>query len=488
MSEKIVQKIIINVPVHTLSPLRIASGMDDGLVDVLVLKNKQGKPFIPGTSITGVLRNEIVALYNEEVADKIFGNIDDEVADKVFGNIDDEAGNQSMINISDVILSDAILIHRDGVAIDTFAGVGKTGAKYDYEGIDRGAEGELKIEFTVRELDFLKEFANVSKHNAFSQVKEQYIDVAASVADLLTKGIKIGSLTAKGYGKFASMKPVEISVFDFANRAAADAWLKYLENGKVPKPVYVGKASFIQAKAVNDLELTIDFSLQSSMIIRDFETAKEIKQKPKNAKQPSVGLEAVQLKSGNDYVIPGTSIKGVLRNRAKKILTALYNGEEGKADEIINKLMGFAHKNSACRSRLSVDEVYIATDLLKNVKQTRNRINRFTGGTIDSALFAEEPVWQQNKNAAPIQMNVKISDCSKMEAGLIMLVLKDMWLGNVPIGGGKSVGRGVLLGSSCTLSYAGEIIKLGKCGLPDVKEHRDVLEGYVHELVVKCNE
>jgi CRISPR/Cas system CSM-associated protein Csm3 (group 7 of RAMP superfamily) len=224
------------------------------------------------------------------------------------------------------------------------------------------------------------------------------------------------------------------------------------------------------------------------MIIRDFETAKDIKQKSNNSSQSSVGLEAVQLKSGNDYVIPGTSVKGVLRNKAKRILTALYKGEEGKADKIINKLMGFADKNSAYKSRLSVDEVYIETDLLKNVKHTRNRINRFTGGTIDSALFAEEPVWQQNTNAAPIQMNIKISDCSKFEAGLILLVLKDLWLGNLPVGGGKSVGRGVLLGSSCTLSYAGENIKLGKSGLPINLEHREVLEGYVHELVVKCNE
>jgi CRISPR/Cas system CSM-associated protein Csm3 (group 7 of RAMP superfamily) len=476
MSEKIVQKFVINVSVHTLSPLRIASGMDDGLVDILVLKNKQGKAFIPGSSLAGVLRNEIASLYNEAVAEK------------VFGNLDDEAGNQSMINISDVILNKATLIYRDGVAIETFAGVGKTGAKYDYEAIDRGAEGELKIEFTVRELDLRNNFVSVAKHDAFAQTEKQYVDVAASVADLLTKGIKLGSLTAKGYGKFASKKPVELAVFDFTNKDAVNAWLKYLENGQTSRPEYVGSAENIQAKAINDLELTVDFALQSSMIIRDFETAKDIKQKSNNSSQSSVGLEAVQLKSGNDYVIPGTSVKGVLRNKAKRILTALYKGEEGKADKIINKLMGFADKNSAYKSRLSVDEVYIETDLLKNVKHTRNRINRFTGGTIDSALFAEEPVWQQNTNAAPIQMNIKISDCSKFEAGLILLVLKDLWLGNLPVGGGKSVGRGVLLGSSCTLSYAGENIKLGKSGLPINLEHREVLEGYVHELVVKCNE
>ena len=33
------------------------------------------------------------------------------------------------------------------------------------------------------------------------------------------------------------------------------------------------------------------------------------------------------LKSRNDYLIPGTSIKGVIRNRAAKILFTLSNGK-----------------------------------------------------------------------------------------------------------------------------------------------------------------
>ena len=114
---RIKQRMVFDVPVITMSPLRIASGMDDGLTDILILKNKKGQALVPGTSLAGVLRTAVARIYNEAVADKIFGSIADN-------------GNQSMINIGDIVLTGSQLVHRDGVAIDTFTGVGIK-AKYD---------------------------------------------------------------------------------------------------------------------------------------------------------------------------------------------------------------------------------------------------------------------------------------------------------------------------------------------------------------------
>ena len=90
-SAKIIKKIIFNIPMQTYSPLRISSGIDDGITDILVLKDKKGKAFIPGTSITGVLRARMSSIYNPEAIDRLFGSIDDDC-------------NQSMINISDMML------------------------------------------------------------------------------------------------------------------------------------------------------------------------------------------------------------------------------------------------------------------------------------------------------------------------------------------------------------------------------------------------
>lgn len=456
---KIAQKIIFNIPIQTMSPLRIASGLDDGLIDILILKNKQGRPFIPGTSLAGVLRSEIDALYGEKIGDKIFGSIDNN-------------GNQSMINISDITLTQAQLIHRDGVAINAFTGVGEDGAKYDYEAIDRGAQGTLKMELTIRCGDLETTLDTSAKHNQFSATDEQYIDIAASIADIITKGINIGSLTTKGYGKLASTKPVEIHVFNFASAQDADKWLQYLQKGTLPQAVYLGDAKNIHAQAVNNFEMTAEFALQSSMLIRD---EAERKERGDNI--------AIQMISGQDYVIPGTSLKGILRNRACKIMTALCRDNEQKANRYVNDLMGFAEKETAKKSRLSVDEVYISCDQLHKSKHSRNRIDRFTGGTIPSALFTEEPIWQHDKTLAPIKMTVKIDKCRPSEAGLLMLILKDLWLGRLPIGGGKSIGRGILIGKSCTIAYDGKTIHLDANGRPNSTEHQDLLENCVQKLI-----
>lgn len=48
---KLVRKIVIQCKLKTQSPMRIGSGANYGLTDILILKDKQGRPFIPGTSL-----------------------------------------------------------------------------------------------------------------------------------------------------------------------------------------------------------------------------------------------------------------------------------------------------------------------------------------------------------------------------------------------------------------------------------------------------
>ncbi len=463
---QIKQKMVFNVPVETMSPLRIASGMDDGLTDILILKNKAGQALVPGTSLAGVLRAAIAGIYNEAVAAKIFGSVEDN-------------GNQSMINIGDIILSDSQLLHRDGVAIDTFCGVGVKGAKYDYEAIDRGARGDLVIELTVREND-LQNAPNVAL--VHKNITNLYSDVAATIADLLTAGIHLGSLTAKGYGRLAGKKNAGYLLFDFSTADGAKDWLAYLDNNYNGKPAYIGDAEAIATSSEEDFIMEADFALQSFLIVRDFEEAAERSNKDEK-------LAAVQLKSGRDFVIPGTSVKGVIRNRCTKIMTYLCGEAKNKVNEFINPLMGYANDKTgaALKSRLLVDEIYIAKSDAKPMKHSRNRINRFTGGTEDGALFTEEVIRQENKDNAAVKMCLRVSKCSQAEAGLLLLVLKDFWLGKLSLGGGKSIGRGTLTGKACIINYKGKKISLNAKGYVEDAEARNFLEDCVQELVVKCN-
>lgn len=59
-----------------------------------------------------------------------------------------------------------------------------------------------------------------------------------------------------------------------------------------------------------------------------------------------------------------------------------------------------------------------------------------------------------------ISINLRIKRCTELEAGLMLLILKDMWLGNLAIGGGKSIGRGVFSGNNCLINYRGNTFKI----------------------------
>ena len=480
-SARIIKKIIFNIPMQTYSPLRISSGVDDGITDILVLKDKKGKAFIPGTSIAGVLRAKMNNIYGDETVNKLFGKIDDNNNQNVINIEDsnDDNSNQSMINISDIVLENAKIINRDGIKIDSFTGVSKQGAKFDFEAIDKGAIGDLYIEVTLRK-SCLSEQNNLNisyrkEHKDFAINGDVYGELTATIADILTEGINVGSLTTKGYGKIKSREPVKMYVFDFKNPQGAMKWWQYLNEGILQDVAYTGNKT-VAVVSEKDFVMQMEFALTSSMIIRDYDVDTDDEKEK---------IAAVQMKSGEDFVIPATSIKGVLKSRSYKILMNLNHHDEQEAEDFLDNLMGRETDNKedkGQKSRLYIDEVYIRPNILHSKKQSRNRIDRFTGGTIDSALFTDKPIWQTDKSKATIAINLQVQNCDEKEAGLMLLVMKDLWLGDLAIGGNKAIGKGVLKGKKCTIQYAGESFLIQDDGGFHVSDNIDKLEAYVQKL------
>lgn len=468
-NDRIVKKIVFDIPMKTQTPLRVSSGIDDGITDILILKDKQGKAFIPGTSIAGVLRSQISNIYDEKVEEKLFGSVEND-------------GNQSMINISDIVLENAQIINRDGIKIDPITGVSEKGAKYDFEAVDRGAEGSLKIEITLRHNDVLeKNKPNISyKHNDldFATKGDVYSELSATLADILTTGISVGSLTTKGFGKIKSIKPVQFYSFDFDEVDMAEKWLDYLDGKYTGKPMYTG-LPIAETLAENDFVMNMDFVLKSTMIIRDYDAG--------ILEDSTDKILAVQMKSGSDFVIPGTSIKGVLKSRAYNILMQLKDNDINKVNNFLDSFMGRdknGNNDLGERSKIYVDEVYMKPSQMKLMKQTRNRIDRFTGGTIESNLFTDEPIYQVEEKMPTVSMKIRIKDCkNEQQAGLMLLLLKDLWLGNLAIGGNKAIGRGILQGKKCIINYKKNNFVIEDNGKFTITGDKNILESYVQKLV-----
>lgn len=439
----IIEKIVVEGTIKTESPLLIGTGENDGVIDTMILKDKQARPFIPGTSLAGVLRE---CLYSAEP--------DDELADRLFGKIArnrqlNDRSYQSAIIVEDIILRNAKTIIRDGVGIDNFTGVGKDGAKYDYEAVDRGAKGDFSLVVTLRA--------------CHAEYRGQLEAAVKKLADIMMGGISIGALTTKGFGRVVG-EAIIVKTYDFTNPASVRDWL--LGNSK-SCPIYQAVASDVWNE--NDFVLAADFAINGSLIVRgevDDDMVVDSKQV----------LSKVQLKSGNDYVIPGTTVKGIIKKQAQRIFSKM-----DKNEKLLDDLLGYSNDDVKQKSRLYTEEIYFKAGT-KTALHSRNRIDRFTGGTVDGALFTNQPVWQEEPDKPVLCLKFRVKDCKAWEAGLMLFILRDIWTGNVAFGGEKSIGRGTLSGVKARINYHGKYVLTASEQKLLVEGDKNQLEKYAEAL------
>ena len=179
----------------------------------------------------------------------------------------------------------------------------------------------------------------------------------------------------------------------------------------------------------------------------------------------------------------GTSLAGVLRHRAERIVNTLE-----KPTTIIDEMFGpdFSKDKTkqAKASRLIVHEKEIehATELV----QTRIAIDRFTGGAYHGALFDEQPIFGSDKTIVTIELELRKPE--KHDIGLLLLLLKDLWTSDLPVGGESSIGRGRLQGihAKMNLYESGESqewIIHQQCDKSLHISHPEKLKDYVQALV-----
>lgn len=437
----IIEKIQMSGRLVVQSPLCIGSGQDDGITDSLVLKDKQGKAFIPGTSLAGVLR-DIVCSHDSNLADLLFGNLSD--------------NRQSMINIDDVLLENSVYTVRDGVRIDSITNTAEDTGKFDYEVVERGAAGSFSATITIRKNDI--------------EDKAAVEQLAAALADQLMYGISLGAHTAKGFGEVKGSK-IKVATYDFSQPDSLGAWLL----GEMSQAdIYAAAAKPLVAD--DDFYAEIDLALKTSLLVGAEPDAFD-----KGSGKDEGKVQKVMLSSNGDYVIPGTSVKGVIRKQAEHICRVV--GDYG--DDFLGSLMGYSKADKAKqRSRLRTYEVYLREGV-EAVNQSHVRIDRFTGGHMGSGLYTNKPLWQKKADAKTMTMRLAISGCSDAEAGLMLLILKDIWTGQLAFGGDKAGGSGVMQGLKAVISYKGHKYAMEKAagGIKASAEDRAAMNSLVEAFV-----
>ncbi|SEH22447.1 RAMP superfamily CRISPR-associated protein [Selenomonas sp. KH1T6] len=410
------------------APLLIGMGghEEGSQTDIQILKDKKGYAFIPGTSLAGVLR-QYVEGENPRAAALLFGtDLEQPFAD--------EMKLQSSTIIYDIKLSNVTIVHRDSVNLDGLTGTGIKHGKFDYEVIDKGAHGTFVAEIILRNI-----------HESDKDLLEKTL---VRLGSHLADGFHLGARTAIGFGK-AVLEDISIAVYDFQN--ADDTAAYFLDQPPRRHSLFEKKESE-HAYPEDSFVVDADFLLEGGLMVRDSDKSHLTGSGAEEGK-----LDAIMMRdSDGKWLVPGSSLKGVLRHRCEYILQSL-----GKNTDMLESLMGpdpqklREHLSPKSRSRFLVDEIRLS-EAVQSYPQTRIRVDRFTGGTIDSALFTSMPVWQKETDKRALTMHWEISHAQPWEIGLALLLLKDAWLGRIAIGSGKSIGYGRLRGLKAELYYKGK--------------------------------
>lgn len=432
---KIVKRHYIRITFKTASPLLIGSSSSSN-TDCDVLRDSRNEPYIPGTSVAGVVR-EAMETENIDVSScfgflvKNDGSGESNTHDsKGIGNSEEasrrelknnNASEEATTSESKVIFHDAVLKEkgkytvsiRDHVCLDDFK-TAVEGAKFDTEVVEAGVGFVTFIEQNCMENDE---------------------DILETIAKLfINNKVAFGAETVHGFGRITDVCVWKKS-FDLKKAEDAIEWLSF---DPCDDELW-GETLILEESGLDACSLNLELELTGGISIRRYTT--EVG-KEKEAVPDYRQLTALDENGDSVPVIPGSSWSGAIQHRIASFGTDLSkytwidNGTEHKGD-----YFGFVIGNDKMKSQVSFSESRIKGGADKVI--SRNAIDRFSGGTINGALFTEKMHYGGTCTLRIEFSRPKNGSYSQQFINAFAAALSDLHNGYLAVGGLTAVGRGI---------------------------------------------
>ena len=409
------ERIMIEAVLELETPAHFGNGDVSAATDMPILRDaKSQAPLLTGASIAGALRNNL-------------RDAKPQLAHDLFGDVNGNEVLESALTVNDALAENAEVVElRDGVAIDSKTRTAEKGKKFDIELIPAGAKFPLSFELNIT-----------------SKEKHLVGALAFALRGLERGAIGLGKRKTRGLGQCRVSK-WRVRRYRVTEPRELIAWLNdnkthEKRSAQILEAMEIAESDLPQA-GQTVFTLRAEFALDGSLLIRD----------SGNSDTPA---DAAHLRSrrGRNMqpIVSGTSLAGVLRARALRIANTLANGSS-RANGMIEDMFGPRGGKDVklAASRVRVRETEIKKSISEMV-QNRVAIDRFTGGASNTALFSEQPLFGLPETRVHVELN--LVNPQDAEIGLLLLVLKDLWTGDLPLGGESSVGRGRLRGLSANL-------------------------------------
>ena len=426
------------------TPFTIGSGEKDLLTDALVAKDVNGLPYLPGTSLAGVIRSACGIKRQE---------------DTPFGYQDKNGGQGSR-----VIFSDGVMIGKDGRPVDGLRVISHNDDFYAHfkmlpvrqhvrinslGSTDKGGKFDEQVTYQGTRFCFEMELLSTGSEDE-ALFYEKMLNV------LRRSTFRVGGGTHNGFGL---MKVIALQRRDYDLTNPDD-----LES-------YVSRSAALDSPLEGAKKLTTDTITDSTW------QRYTLKLQPKDFFLFGSGMgddEADMTPVSEAYIvwtdgkptfqergilIPATSVKGALAHRTAYHWNKLKkrfvdnDGEKpltGDACPAVEAIFGKAGQDSdkdiKCGNIMLSDVIISAGKKTEDEKIMNHvAIDRFTGGTMDGALFTEKVI---NGLGREIQLTVDVRKNSIQGEDIrkaFELALQDIDDGLLPLGGGVNRGNGTFV-------------------------------------------
>lgn len=448
----VAERVVITGTLTLLTPTHLGNGDADGMLDMPLSHDAaEGVPLLTGSSIAGALRNYLC------LREYGYRNRNDEkrqsMAERLFGGSrGNDEGEQSPLIVDDARAIPIVSEIRDNVRIDPQTRTAQDKKKFDLELLPAGTSFNLRFELLIAEDDAREELLKV---------------LALALSGFEKAEISLGTRKRRGFGRCV-VKIWQVQTFTMKDSEGLLAWLAAdlcdigSEWGIQPtktttdtaaNALVVAQTTPLDTDNRQHFKITARFSLASPILIRSEEPI-PIASNGKWEYPDTTHLRSRRNGNGQTPVVSGTSLAGALRARAGRILKTLAPQEDQK-ERILDGIFGSnmdARPTKKYASRLVVKESEIDADERNWLVQQRVSIDRFTGGAYDTALFSEAPL---TGGTVELEMTLQGKPPEGQDAnadvGILLLLLKDLWTGDLPLGGTSSIGRGRLRGIEATL-------------------------------------
>lgn len=450
---------IARVTVEADTPIAVGSGKTDISTDSPVIRDVNGLPYIPATSIAGILRHAL--------------GIKDGGKNLTFGYHDSDGGRGSSIIFTDAVMVGKEGCPLDGLQIDVLQninweddfyahyremnirqhvrinemGVAANGGKFDNKVVFKGTRFTFEMEL----------YSEASQRDAFDQV----------LSMLYAETLRVGSGTRCGYGKLRVVtceradldlsQPRDLQAYAEKSSRLSSEW-KAFQRWEPTEAACLDAGKW--CKYVVELHPRDFFLFGAGVGDKDADNI------PVSDVQVEWGDDGVPTFSERKVLIPATSVKGALAHRTAyhyNKLCGRYADEMqesemklhvGGCNEAVAAIFGMSCEDDKSKGKGSRGNIILSDVMWKELEaKDRQKLffhiknDTFTGGTIPGALFQEKCVYGRGDT---LTLEILVSESAWKNDNIkdaFEQSLMDLRDGLLPLGGVTGRGNGMFSGT-----------------------------------------